>query len=66
MVIALGREPEAALLRRKDILEWMPGLTCDQWVKIRPHLEEVRLPGIVKPFYRRAEVRAKLVAPILG
>lgn len=65
-MIGVAREPEAALLRRKDIMDWLPGLTRDQWVKIRPHLEAVRLPGIVKPFYRRAEVAAKLVEPIRG
>lgn len=63
-MIALGPEPTALLLKPADILAWCPGLTRDQWAKIRPHLRPVRLPGFAKPFYAKPEVRAKIVEPI--
>lgn len=64
-MISLGTEPEGLLLRRADVFAWLPGLDREQWLKIRPHLAEVKLPGCKRPYYAREEIRAKLVAPIL-
>ncbi len=64
-MIKLGPEPEGMLLRRADIFEWLIGLKVDEWRKIRPHLKSVILPGCTKPRYRKAEIKSKLVNPIL-
>lgn len=64
MSIQLGPEPEGLLCKRSDIMAWLPGLTVERWKKVRPHLEEVLLPGMKKPFYRREDVRRKLVNPM--
>lgn len=64
-MISLGTEPEGLLLRRADVFAWLPGLDREQWLKIRPHLSEVKLPGCKRPYYAREEIRAKLVEPML-
>lgn len=63
-MIRLGKEPEGLLLKKADVLEWAPGLTEAMWDKIRPHLTTVQLPGINKAFYRKNEVRRKIIQPI--
>jgi hypothetical protein len=65
MTINLGPEPDGLLLQREDVLTWLPGLTPAQWKKIRPHLQPVTLTGCVKPYYRKSEVRRKVVEPVL-
>lgn len=62
--IKLGAEPEGLLLRKGDVLEWAPGLTKEMWAKIRPHLAPVFLPGMKKPFYRKSEIRRKIINPM--
>jgi hypothetical protein len=62
-MIKLGKEPEGFLLRRGDILSWLPGLTKRQWKKIRPTLIARKLPGCTKPYYSKVEVAAKLITP---
>ncbi len=64
-MITLGREPEGLLLKKADILEWAQGLTEAQWDKIRPHLSPVKLPGCEKPFYRKHEIKSKIINPML-
>lgn len=65
-MITLANEPEGFLLRRRDILSWLPGLTTRQWKKIRPTLTEHKLPGCARPYYAKAEIKAKLVRPFTG
>jgi hypothetical protein len=65
MTLDIGPEPEGLLVQRADVLAWVPGLSADQWKKMRPHLERVKVLGCARPFYRKAEVRRKLVDPIL-
>lgn len=65
-MIAIGKEPEGLLLRKRDVMNWLPGMTEAEWTKVRPSLAEVRLPGHEKPYYRKAEVREKLVALVLA
>lgn len=65
-MIKLGPEPEGFLLRRGDVLAWLPGLTKRQWKKIRPTLRQILLPGCDRPHYSKAEVKAKLIAPHVG
>ena len=43
-MIAIGKEPEGLLLRKRDVLGWLRGMTEAEWRKIRPSLTEVRLP----------------------
>lgn len=64
-MISLGTEPEGLLLRRADVFAWLPGLDRELWLKIRPHLHKVELPGCKRPYYAREEIRAKLVEPVL-
>lgn len=64
-MIKIADEPEGHLIRRGDILNWLPGLTLEQWKKIRPTLKAVKLPGCAKPYYRKAEIKTKIVNPIL-
>jgi len=64
-MIKIGPEPQGALLRRADVFAWLPGLTIEQWRKLRPSLKEHKLPGHQRPFYYTADVRAKIVEPIL-
>lgn len=61
-MIALGPEPPGLLLRAADVRAWLPGLTRHQWLRLRGGLHVVAIDG--KPYYRREEVRAKLVAPV--
>lgn len=65
-MIAIGKEPEGLLLRKRDVMNWLRGMTEAEWTKVRPTLTEVRLPGHEKPYYRKAEVREKLVALVLA
>ncbi len=62
-MIKLGPEPEGFLLRRADILAWLPGLTRRHWKKLRRTLREIPVPGCERPFYAKAEVKAKLITP---
>lgn len=62
--IKLGPEPEGLLLRKADVLAWAQGLSQEMWDKIRPHLTPVTLPGVHKPFYRKSEVRRKIINPM--
>lgn len=63
-MIALGKEPEGLLLQKSDVLAWARGLTEAQWDKIRPHLQPVNLPGCRKPFYRKNEIKRKIIEPM--
>ncbi len=63
-MIDLGPPPEGALIRRGDVLRWLPGLSLREWEKMQPTFHAVVLPGHSKPYYSRAEVYAKLVRPI--
>ena len=65
MTINLGPEPVGILIQRADVMTWLPGLTLAQWKKVRPHLQPVPVTGCKKPYYRKSEVRRKLVAPLL-
>ncbi len=65
-MIRIGTEPEGFLLRRGDVMRWLPGLTQRQWKKIRPRLREHKLPGCSRAFYAKAEVKAKLINPYSG
>lgn len=69
-MIRVTKEPEGFLLRREDILAWLPGLTKRVWRKIRPTLTARYVPGGIRPvyagqrpFYSKEEVRAKLSIP---
>ena len=62
-MIDLGTEPHGLLLRAADVRAWLPGLTRHQWLRLRKRLGVVSIDG--KPFYRREEVRAKIVRPLL-
>jgi hypothetical protein len=64
MPLDLAREPEGLLLQRADVFAWIPGLTLGHWKRLQPFLHPVRLPGAAKPFYRKTEIKAKLVEPI--
>ena len=61
-MISLGPEPHGLLLRAADVRAWLPGLSRHQWLRVRRSLRVVSIDG--KPYYRREEVRAKLVAPV--
>lgn len=63
-MIAIRQEPEGLLLKKADILAWADGITEAEWDKIRPHLTAVKLPGCSKIYYRKNEVRRKLIQPI--
>lgn len=63
-MIKLATEPEGLLLKKADVFAWIPGLTNGQWDKIRPHLTKVNLPGCKKPFYRKSQVRVKIINPM--
>lgn len=63
-MLTLGTEPEGLLLKKADIFEWVRGMTNAQWDKIRPHLGTVTLPGCAKPFYRKEEIKRKLIEPM--
>lgn len=45
-------------------MTWVPGLDRKEWVQIRGTLHPVFLPGCRRPYYRREEVRAKLVRTV--
>lgn len=64
-MITIGKEPEGILLKKGDVLAWAAGLTEAQWDKIRPHLTQVKLPGCEKPFYRKQEIKRKIINPML-
>jgi hypothetical protein len=64
-MITLGREPEGILLKKADVLDWAQGLTDAQWDKIRPHLTAVKVLGCDKPFYRKLEIKRKIINPML-
>lgn len=71
-MISLGKEPEGLLLRKADIMAWLPGLSEEAWDKIQPHLRQVYVPGGAsprvpgqRPYYPKEDVRHKLVNPIL-
>jgi hypothetical protein len=66
MTLSIGREPEGMMIQRADILAWLPGLTTQQWKKIRPTLRTHKLPGCARPYYFKAEIREKIVEPIKG
>jgi hypothetical protein len=63
-MISLGKEPEGLLLQKADVLGWARGLTDAQWDKIRPHLGIVKLPGCRRPFYRKNEIKRKIITPM--
>lgn len=63
-MITIGPEPEGQLLKRADIFVWVRGLSVAQWKKLRPHLEAVLITGCTRPYYRKSEVKTKLVEPI--
>lgn len=63
-MIIIKDEPEGLLLQKADIMAWADGLTPAQWDKIRPHLTPVPLLGCSKPFYRKSEVKQKLINSI--
>lgn len=64
-MIKVGPEPEGLLLKKADVFAWVPGITNAQWDKIRPQLAAVSLPGCKKPFYRKSQVRVKIINPML-
>jgi hypothetical protein len=64
-MITIRKEPEGLLLTRADIVAWC-GLTNGQWKKLRPHLRPVTLPCAIKPFYRKSEIKTKLVQTIVS
>ena len=70
-MITLGNEPEGLLIRRSEVLAWLPGLSKRQWKKLHggltPHyVPGGRLPSYPgqKPLYAKAEIKAKLVQPL--
>lgn len=63
-MIQLAPEPTGQLLKKADVFAWAVGLTDAQWDKIRPHLTPVRLPGCKKPFYRKNQIRVKIINPM--
>ncbi|MFA6959939.1 MAG: hypothetical protein WC205_04210 [Opitutaceae bacterium] len=63
--INVGPEPEGQLLQRADILAWVKGYSVEQWKKLRPHLTPVPVAGCSRPYYRKSEIKTKLVDPIL-
>jgi hypothetical protein len=63
-MIKLSDEPEGLLVRKAEVVRWL-GLTAEQWSKIRPTLTPVRLPGELRPRYRKSEIKQKLVEPFL-
>lgn len=63
--IALGPEPEGLLLRKSDVLGWARGLSEEEWDKIRPHLKTTRLPGCKKPYYRKNDIKQKIIIPLM-
>jgi hypothetical protein len=62
----LGPEPEGFLVRAAEVREWCPWITDYQWKLIRPTLSTYTPPGGAWPYYRREEVRAKLVRPVVA
>lgn len=64
-MITIGKEPVGELLRRGDIFAWLPGISVEEWKKIRTQLHEHKLPGCTRPYYFKRQVRAKLVDPIM-
>ena len=63
--INVGPEPEGQLLQRADILAWVKGYSVEQWKKLRPHLTTVTVTGCARPYYKKSEIKTKLVEPIL-
>lgn len=63
-MIQLGPEPKGLLLRRADVFAWLPGLSREEWRKFSAALEPVRVPGCKRPYFRKSEIRAKLVKPM--
>lgn len=71
-MIKLGPEPEGIVVKRAEVLAWLPGLKLEQWKKIHPSLRKVFVPGGGVPAYRgqrpqyfKSEIKAKLVKPLL-
>lgn len=67
-MIDIGPEPQGVLLKRADVLAWLPGLTIEQWKKISPTLRKVYVPGGdhpaydgQRPQYLKSEIKNKLV-----
>lgn len=70
-MITLGPEPDGLLLKRADVLAWLPGLSREAWKKLSATLAKRYVPGGAKPaypgqrpMYIKEEIRAKLVAPM--
>jgi hypothetical protein len=66
MTNQLGPEPEGFLCRAAEVRLWCPWVTDYQWKLVRPTLSVFVPPGGKWPYYRREEVRAKLVRPALA
>jgi hypothetical protein len=62
---ALGPEPEGFLVRKAEIFAWLPWLTRWHWRRVRGSLSTYTPPGGTRPYYRREEIRAKIVEPML-
>lgn len=54
------------MVRAAEVREWCPWITDYQWKLIRPTLSTYTPPGGAWPYYRREEVRAKLVRPVVA
>lgn len=71
-MIQIGPEPTGLVVRRADILTWLPGLTRDRWKKIHHTFRRIYVPGGDKPayvgqqpHYSKSEIKTKLVDPLL-
>lgn len=65
--IALGPEPPGLLLKKAAIFAWVPGLDQSRWDKVRPTLQAVMIFGGPRAlFYRKDEIKAKLIDPLLA
>ena len=70
-MIKLGPEPEGIVVKRADVLAWLPGLSREKWKKILPGLRKVYVPGGERPAYAgqrpqyfKSEIKAKIVKPL--
>lgn len=61
-----GPEPEGFLCRAQEVRLWCPWITDHYWKQIRPTLSTYTPPGGKYAYYRREEVRAKLVRPVVA
>jgi hypothetical protein len=63
--IMLGPEPPELLLTKSAVFAWLPGMSEDRWRKIQHTLTPMTFFGGTRPFYRKSEIKIKLIDPII-